>query len=121
MAIKIQLNDQSFRPGQMLQGHVQWEFDSLPSKLVLSIDWRTSGKGTEDSETVFNDEWSPDTQCGKREFQFQLPRGPISVFGTLIQIGWQVECSCKRPSDSATASFVLSPLQHAIQLSTGIL
>ena len=116
MTLQIKLENSVCRPGQMLDVTVVWEFDSPPSKLTLELSWRTSGKGTDDSETVYSENWSPVSKSGEKEFQIQLPRGPISVQGNLISIGWQIECTCKRPSASIISSLVLSQLDQPIRL-----
>ena len=116
MTLQIKLENSVCRPGQRLDGTVVWKFDSPPSKLTLELSWRTSGKGTDDSETVYSENWSPDSNSGEKKFQIQLPRGPISVHGTLISIGWQIECTSKRPSASMIAPLVLSQLDQPIRL-----
>ncbi len=116
MSLQIQLENSHCLPGQMLKGIVHWDFDSTPSTLTLEVSWQTSGKGTEDSETVFSEDWSPDSKSGERKFQFQLPRGPISVQGNLINIGWKIECTSKRPKDEWTMPFVLSHLAEPVRL-----
>lgn len=100
----------------MLDVKVVWEFDSPPSQWTLELSWRTSGKGTDDSEVVFSENCSPDSKSGEKEFQIQMPRGPISVQGTLISIDWQFECTSKRPSASILSPFVLSQLDQPIRL-----
>ncbi len=120
MTLQIKLKTSVYRPGQLLDGTVIWEFDSPPSKLTLELSWRTSGKGTDDSETVYSENWSPDSKSGEKEFQIQLPRGPISVQGTLISIGWQIECTSKRPNASILAPLVLSPLDQPIRLAAAV-
>ena len=116
MTLQIKFDNSVCRPGQLLVVTVVWEFDTTPSKLTLELSWRTSGKGTDDCETVYSEYWSPDSKSGEKELQIQLPRGPISVQGTLISIGWQLECTSKRPSESNIRSLVLSQLDQPIRL-----
>ncbi len=100
----------------MLNGIVHWDFDSTPSKLTLEVSWQTSGKGTDDCETVFSEDWSPDSKSGERKLQFQLPRGPISVQGNLINIDWKIECTSKCPNDDWSMPLVLSHLTEPVRL-----
>ena len=116
MTLQITLENSNCRPGQLLSGTVVWQFDSPPSKLTLEVSWQTAGKGTDDSETAFTEDWSPGSNSGERKFQFQLPRGPISVQGNLIAIEWQVECTSKRPKATCAMPFVLSHLDQPIRL-----
>lgn len=117
MTLQIKLEDSNCRPGQLLNGTVVWQFDSTPTKLTLEVSWQTSGKGTDDSETIFTEDWSPGSNSGEKKFQFQLPRGPISVHGNLIAIEWQVECTSIRPQATSVMPFVLSHLDQPIRLS----
>ena len=117
MTLQIKLEDSHCRPGQLLNGTVMWEFDSPPTKLTLEVSWQTSGKGTDDSETIFTEDWSPGSNSGEKKFQLQLPRGPISVHGHLITIEWHVECTSKRPQATSIMPFVLSHLDQPIRLS----
>ena len=80
------------------------------------MSWQTSGKGTDDSETVYTEDWTPDSNSGEKTFQIQLPRGPISVQGNLISIGWRIECTSKRPNASSIKPFVLSHINQPIRL-----
>ena len=118
MSLQIKLEASDIRPGHWLKGMVVWDFDSVPSKIELDVSWQTSGKGTDDLDVVFEEEWSPDAKSGERSFQCQIPRGPISVQGNLISIGWQVECTSKRPNATITVPFVLSQIQGPVLLSS---
>jgi len=116
MAIQILLDDNRLKPGQTLKGSVIWSFESTPSKLALQLLWQTSGKGTEDSETIHSEDWEPNANTGSKIFEIPLPRGPISVRGKLISIGWQIECSSKRPQANCVLPFVLSHQDSLVRL-----
>jgi len=116
MTLEINLENSYCFPGQILVGTVVWNFNSPPANLTLELTWQTSGKGTDDSETVYSDDWSPDSNSGEKKFQIQLPRGPTSVQGNLISIGWRIECTSKRPNATSTKPFVLSHLNQPIRL-----
>ena len=116
MTLEIKLANSNCRPGQVLDGTVVWDFNSPPSKLTLELSWQTSGKGTDDSETVYTEDWSPDSNSGEKKFQIHLPRGPISVQGNLISIGWRIECTSKRPNATSNKPIVLSHLNQPIRL-----
>lgn len=118
MSIQIKLEASVIRPGEWLKGMVAWDFDSVPSKIELDVSWKTSGKGTDDSDIVLEEEWSPDTKSDERSFEFQMPRGPISVEGNLISIGWQVECTSQRPNWTMKVPFVLSQIEGPVRLSS---
>ncbi len=116
MTLRITLDETKCQPGQLLNASVLWAFDSPPSKLTLELSWHTTGKGAEDSETVFTQNWTPDSNTGEKSFSIQLPRGPISVRGNLISIDWQLECTSQRPKETCTMPFVLSHMKKRVQL-----
>jgi len=99
---------------------VEWEFDSTPSQINVEISWTTSGKGTDDSETVFTEDWNPNSAAGQRRFEYQLPRGPISVQGNLVSIDWQIECTSHHPKAHDEKPFILSHIGKPVQLSSSI-
>ena len=77
MTLQIKLDKTVVHPGEQLKGLVVWDFDSVPSKITLEVSWQTSGKGSDDSETIMEEDWVPDSKSGERKFVFQMPRGPI--------------------------------------------
>jgi hypothetical protein len=117
MSLQIKLDASVIRPGELLKGLVAWDFDSVPNEIELEVSWQTSGKGTDDSDIAFEENWSPDSKSGERSFEFQMPRGPISVQGNLISIGWQVKCTSERPAATCSRPFVLSQLDRPVRLS----
>lgn len=120
MSLQILLKKSTCRPGELLKWAVEWEFDSTPSKITVEISWTTSGKGTDDSEKVFAEDWTPDSATGQRSFEFQLPRGPISVQGNLVSIGWQIECTSHQPKAQDTETFVISHIDKPVRLGSSI-
>jgi len=64
MTLSIKLDSSNCSPGQVLNALVGWEFESNPSPLLLELVWHTSGKGTEDTETVYTKSWSPGSNRG---------------------------------------------------------
>jgi len=120
MSLQILLKKSIYRPGELLKWAVEWEFDSTPSKITVEVSWTTSGKGTDDSENVFTEDWTPDSATGQRTFEYQLPRGPISVRGNLVSINWQIECTSHHPKAQDQEPFVLSHMDKPVQLSSAI-
>lgn len=116
MTMQIKLDDTKCRPGQLMNASVVWDLGATTSDLMLEVTWQTAGKGTDDSETIFSESWTPDSPSGEKSFQIQLPRGPISVQGGLISIQWQIQFTRKRTKETNTVPFVLSHLEGPVQL-----
>ncbi len=116
MTLRIQLDSSHCGPGQLLSACVVWGCESIPSNILLELTWQTSGKGTDDSETVFKESFKPLSESGEKTFQIALPRGPISVRGNLISIEWQLTCTSKHPNESCVMPIVLSHLDDPVRL-----
>ena len=110
MTLKIKTDKTCCFPGSNLNAAVLWEFDPIPSKISIELVWQTSGKGTDDSETVFKEEWSPESKSGEKQFVIEVPRGPISVLGNLISIEWTLRVSCKKPKEEFSLPIIISHL-----------
>jgi hypothetical protein len=118
VTLRIKLSESNCQPSQVLEVAAEWDFESIPYKLIIEMLWQTSGKGSDDSETVFSETWSPNDQSGSKNFTITLPRGPISVRGNLISVQWQFKLTSKRPSEVQLYPFVLSHVREVVQLSS---
>jgi len=117
MPFEIRLRKSLLLPGELIEGTVDWKFDSIATEMSLHVGWETIGKGTGDSEVVHRITWSPESKADSKTFQMIMPRGPISVRGNLISIHWYVECNCKSPNETRKVPFVLSHVPNVIRLS----
>ena len=118
MPLRLELKNSDCRPGNMIDLSVHWESESIPSQMTLQMGWRTTGKGTEDSETVYEESWTPESNSGEKKLRIQLPRGPLSIRGNLVSIAWQFECHSKRPDESCARPFDLSHMDEPVWLTT---
>ncbi|MEB3229082.1 MAG: hypothetical protein VKJ27_11945 [Synechocystis sp.] len=97
--LTIELNQDSFFPGQMLRGECHWsappETRSCPAK--LSLGWRTEGRGDVDHD------WYTQTMTLVPQmavpFEWEIPaKAPLSYDGELIRILWEVVVISQRDS-----------------------
>lgn len=81
--------------GGTISGTVRMSADEMIKcrKLFITIGWHTEGTGDRDAESVFDQTlFEGEIFPGEQEFSFscQLPDGPISYAGHLINIIWEV-------------------------------
>lgn len=94
----------AFRPGEVLEGHVEGE-ESHSQELRLC--WTTGEP--EKPEVVRVEPLGPCSGDGRHPFRVELPDGPWSFEGKLFSIQWGVEVG------SARAEFILSPTGQALR------
>lgn len=116
--LKVELENKSslFRPGDLLLGKIIWEMSEVPCEITARLAWATEGKGDDDGAWVIEQSWSPNTANGSKKFRWQLPRGPLSLDGTLIRIRWTVECNADGSDEEYTVPIVLSHLNRPVIL-----
>jgi hypothetical protein len=114
LRIEIKNSKKAFQPGSLLQGKVYWERTEKPKEIVATLFWYTEGKGDEDTETVIEQKWTPNSEQGSESFQWEVPRGPISKVGSLLHIYWAIEVSTTKPVETAKLDLVISHLDRPI-------
>ena len=110
-------NDQNtFRPGETVEGVAGWQLAQAPSSLEVRLFWRTQGKGTEDVELVATFPFENPQQEEARPFTFTLPHAPYSFSGKLISLLWALEIVAKPNNESFQLPITLSPTGEEIVL-----
>jgi len=115
--LTIELNhpNKKYTPGDVLVATVQWSFEKAPRWLELSLGWETEGKGTTDADTVAKQRWEEPGISGNLEWKQPVPRGPLSLQGTLISIRWHLTCEL-HGGDEVTVPFVVSHFGAPVRL-----
>jgi hypothetical protein len=116
--LQIHLRDDktNFLPCETVEGTIQWNLDTNPRFLELSLFWYTAGKGTRDVGVVNSLKFDAPGAYGQKEFAFDLSDGPYSFSGKLISLIWAVELTCSPGGESVRQEFVLSPTGHEVLL-----
>ena len=109
-------NRTAFRPGEIIEGAVLWEFEKAPSIAEVRLIWFTRGKGTEDGETAATVKFENPTVGDTRQFSFTAPNGPYTFSGTLIALIWAVEFVSKPGKDFERIEIVIAPESREILL-----
>jgi hypothetical protein len=110
----IQLTREQYRPGENVEGNVQWKFpepaDTIRVRLLLEIMQNLN------SEKFYAAglEWEQVPSSGICNFSLKLPEGPYSFIGNKIKIYWSVEVECYEYTDEAEFSY--SPTGEALEL-----
>ncbi len=81
--------------GGTLSGRVVVDLDEPlnPRRVIIRVGWYTQGRGDRDQGVHWEQVVHQGPMSGHHEFPFQLqlPEGPLTYNGSLIQIRWQVE------------------------------
>jgi len=81
-----------FRPGEAIRGQVEWsDLQDRTTSIEVRLIWYTTGKGTQDVESVAEQDISTPGSNGKSNFEFIAPHRPLSFSGTLISLIWAIE------------------------------
>jgi hypothetical protein len=93
--IDVRLEQEAYRPGDLLAGALALDPDEELTTLELSVLWHTEGKGDEDLGVVHFEDWSgprdrPFDRSRPYAFTARLPLTPLSYDGFLIRIHWCV-------------------------------
>ena len=116
--VELDSEDWIYLPGSMLTGRIVWEMAQVPKIIEASLTWETEGKGDEDCDIAIEQTWTPSTATGTQAFRWKMPRGPLSLDGTLIRIRWSIQCTSKRPDENCSKPIVLSHLKRPLILTT---
>ncbi|MEL7034584.1 MAG: hypothetical protein AAFO04_03035 [Cyanobacteria bacterium J06592_8] len=86
--LTIQLQEDLLEVNQLLSGRFYWTGDKTPKQINLTVSWRTQGRGTVDSETIYSNSF---TELTASDFSCKLPAlGPISYDGQILRVIWEV-------------------------------
>lgn len=121
MRIVLDRPDQSYKGGEKITGRVEVTVkDECECRaLTLTPEWRTHGKGNEDSSqeeplTLFSGRW----QSGQNvsyPFEFPAPYLPVSYRGTLFSVEWSLRARADVPGaidPKAEVNFIILPGQR---------
>lgn len=96
LAIEIEKPGRAFQPGETIRGRAKvgapatWKAEYLE----LAIFWRTEGRGTEDTASVFQEKLHMESVLIPPDFEHRfsapLPDMPWTYHGKLIKIHWAV-------------------------------
>jgi hypothetical protein len=114
--LHIEIPQLAFDPGDAITGTIRWSVEKPPREVTLSLFWRTSGRGTEDSGVEVTQTWETDALAGKEAFSVQLPPSPYSFTGSLIALTWGLELSTKKGGDVTSLDLIMSPTCSDIEL-----
>ncbi len=117
LSIHLQNGQTVFAPRVPVQGTVQWNLESPPKFLELSLFWYTEGKGTQDVGVVDTIKIEGPGLLGSKDFQFVLFDGPCSFSGRLISLIWAIELSCPDLDETVRQEIVISHIGKEIVLS----
>jgi hypothetical protein len=116
--LSLELAQQAFEPGAECVGKASWECPSgeIPESVELRLIWKVESEGPDDVTfaAVLPLE-NPHTR-ESRGFRLQLPEGPYSLKGVVLDIRWFAELVVKPCKNVARADLTLAPGGKALEL-----
>jgi hypothetical protein len=119
LRIDISGGQRAYKPGATISGRVAWQVEEAPESAELRLFWYTSGKGTQDVETVGSVAFQTPQMNDDRTFSLTLPREPYSFSGKLISILWAIELIVEPGSNVQREELVMSPSGAEVVLGEG--
>jgi hypothetical protein len=114
--LKLNLNKDSFRPGEMISGEVAWDFEKPITLIEVRLMWLRMGLGEPEAMVVERRQIRCDSRMGRAQFEFHAPASPYSFAGALFAINWIVEASTTPPTDPANVGLTISPTGEDIMM-----
>jgi hypothetical protein len=108
--------ESSFRPGDVVEGTVRWQFAEPPEEIELRLFWSTEGRGDQDLEVVETVPFENPGAMDRRTFRLHLPQGPYSFSGKLITLTWGLEALAQPGDRVGSFHLTLSPTGEEIRL-----
>jgi hypothetical protein len=113
----IQLAREQFRPGENVEGNVQWKFPEPADTIRVRLLLETTANWNSEKFYAAGLEWTQVPSSGICNFSLRLPEGPYSFIGQKIRIDWSVEVECWTYTEEAEFSF--SPTGEPLELKSG--
>jgi len=80
-----------YSPGEVILGMVSWDCKKTPSNILISLNWRTEGRGTTDKGCTSSEELLCSSSSGKSRFELRVPANcPSTYRGKLVSLMWTV-------------------------------
>jgi hypothetical protein len=115
----IQLTREQYRPGENVEGNVQWKFPEPAETITVKLLLETTTDRNSEKLYAAGLEWKQLPTSGICNFSLKLPEGPYSFIGQKIKIFWSVEVECSGWSYTEEADFSYSPTGEALELKSG--
>lgn len=119
MIADIRLGSESkvYEPSAVINGTVRCQLDAPVERLELRLIYHTTGRGTQDVETVAIEGFALPTASESRSFSLTTDAScPWSFSGKLISIVWRLELVTDDELLLAHCSLILSPTGQEVDL-----
>jgi hypothetical protein len=107
--------DATRRPGEVVEVLATWDQWDVPRRLVVQLAWWTTGAGSSDAATVWEQEIKAHAAKGEERVAITMPEGPYSFNGALVSLHWKVQIDVDKQL-SRSWEFVLTPDPEPIVL-----
>lgn len=98
----------SVEAGGILKGVVRYYNVGGP-KLTLFFRWKTAGKGSTNTEVVYEEPFDNEGEEQWHAFEIPVPERPWSYAGKLLSIVWELEVKAREAEDAVHEVLVTQP------------
>ncbi len=112
----VELSQNEYRPGEDVQGNVEWKFSEPAESIEVRLLIEISENSVTKKVYAAGLRWNHLPSEGICNFSLQLPEAPYSFIGKRIRINWYVEAQCPAWEYSDEVGFSFSPTGTALEL-----
>lgn len=112
----IQVSREQYRPGENVEGNVQWKFSEPADTIVVRLLVEITANWNSEKFYAAGLQWKQLPSSGICNFSLRLPEGPYSFIGQKIRIDWSVEAECHEWGYTEEAEFSFSPTGDPLEL-----
>jgi hypothetical protein len=105
-----------FRPGEVIEGNIEWVLERSVEALELRLIWFTSGKGDADVSIEDSQRFESPALSDSAPFRFVFPEAPYSFSGKLISLSWALELVVIPGADATQFALTMSPTGEEVLL-----
>jgi hypothetical protein len=105
----VEVEEDSCKPGQPVQGSVDWKFSDPAGKIEVRLLMVVSEKDETHRSYASGICWNNLPKEGIGKFSLTPPEGPYSFAGKGLQIRWYVEANCESLAFTDETEFEYSP------------
>jgi hypothetical protein len=112
----VELPRESYKPGDQVQGSVQWKFSDPAGQIDVRLLMEVDDKANRETSYAAGFRWDNLPEEGTCKFSLTPPEGPYTFLGQGFQIRWYVEAKCNNLSFTDEAQFTYSPTGAPLKL-----
>jgi hypothetical protein len=116
LQIRLANDLRNFKPGDIVQGTVNWELTHKCDHVEVRLFWTTEGVGAAESGLIETVMLKRPQTSEVRPFTFRLPAFPYSYQGVLTSVSWVLEAVAFPGKQNVKETIIMAPTARLIVL-----